>query len=37
MLNLQSITSDIDLNKIICNEELKNSKNTYKIDTKILS
>ena len=29
MLTLQSITLDIDLNKIICNEELKNS-NTVK-------
>ena len=37
MLTLQSVTPDIDLNKIICNEELKNSKNTYKIDTKILT
>ena len=37
MLTLQSITPDIDLNKIICNEEPINSNNTYMIYTKILS
>ena len=37
MITLQSVTPDIDLNKIICNEELKNSKYTFKIDTKILT
>ena len=37
MLTLRLITPDINLNKIICNWELNNSNNTYKIDTKILS
>ena len=37
ILTLQSITPDIDLNKIICNEEPMNSNNTYMINTKILS